>query len=348
MYGNLEVTEIFANSASSMRQAKAHFAETQQRRAFANKNESRLFGNNAAVIPRDVYLEFDNVTKKVMRNDEGDVLLNDLLPLARAIDIGKIEYKYRRASDSGNAITTLSGQTAVTMDKAAYSYDSAIVPVHQDGFGREWRELAGMRSEGFDGLIDDQENSVRAVRRQMVDYILDGSDVMFNGSTWSGLRNDSRVASVDLGSGGLSVDLTSGSLTAQTARDTFKTLRDTLRIDNNVSGQVTFYLSREIMSNMERYYSDNESGYGTILDAIKALNGVAAVKETAKLVGNQVLAMELSSSVIQPLVGMSVSTIPLDRNNPMDAFNFLTWGAMGIQVKTDYANRTGVLYAAEA
>ncbi|MGB2063593.1 MAG: major capsid protein [Marinomonas gallaica] len=348
MYGHNEVNELFANSASSLRQAQAQFAETQQRRAFANNKEQKMFGNAAAVIPRDVYLEFDSVTKKIMRNDEGDTILNDLLGLSRAIDIGKIEYKYRRVSDSGNAVTTLSGQTAITMDKAAYSYDSAIVPVHQDGFGREWRELAGLRSEGFDALIDDQENSVRAVRRQMVDYILDGSGVTFNGITWSGLRNDSRVASVDLGGSGLNVDLTSGAVTAQTVRDTFKSLRDTLRITNNVSGQITFYVSREIMSNLERYYSDNDGGYGTMLDAVLALNGIAAVKESAKLVGNELFAMELSSSVIQPLVGMSVSTIPLDRPNPMDAYNFMTWGAMGIQVKTDYDGRTGVLYASEA
>lgn len=347
MYGHNEIPELFANSASNMRIAQAQFAETQQRRAFA-QNKEKLFGNAAAVIPRDVFLEFDNVTKKVMRNDEGDTILNDLLGLSRPIDIGKIKYEFRRASDSGNAITTLSGQTAITMDKTAYSYDSAIVPVHQDSFGREWREYAGMRSEGFDALIDDQENSVRAVRRQMINYILDGSNVSFDGITWSGLRNDSRVATVDLGAGGLNVDLTSSAVTAQTVRDTFKSLRDTLRITNNVAGQITFYVSREIMSNLERYYSDNDGGFGTMLDAVLALNGIAAVKETAKLIGNELFAMELSSSVIQPLVGMSVSTIQLDRPNPMDAINFMTWGAMGIQVKTDYAGRTGVLYASVA
>lgn len=346
MYGHLDAEKLFAANASSKRQAQAQFKEVQELRIFANQNEQRMFGNAAAVIPRDVYLEFDNVTKKVMRNDEGDTLLNDLLPLARAIDIGKIEYKFRRASDSGNAITTVSGQTPATMDKTAYSYDSAIVPVHQDSFGRQWRELAGMRSEGFDGLIDDQENSVRAVRRQMVDYILDGSTVTFNGIAWTGLRNDSRVASVDLGAGGLNVDLTSSSVTAATVRNTFKSLRDTLRITNNVAGQVTFYVSREILSNLERPYSDADAAFGDVLASIKALSGIADVKETAKLTGNQVLAMELSSSVIQPLVGMAVSTIPLDRRNPMDAYNFLTWGAMGIQVKTDYAGKTGVLYAA--
>lgn len=349
MYGFKEAKELFANSTSSLRNTEKQWAEVQGRREFFNNSERSmaamqgLEANAAATIPRDVYVEFDNVTKEIMRNDEGDVLLNDLLPLARSVDIGKIEYKYRKASDSGNAKTTLSGQTVVTMDKTEYSYDSAIVPVHQDGFGREWRELAGQKSEGFDGLIDDQRNSVKAIRRQMVGYIVNGGGPTFNGASWGGLKSDSRVVSSTL-----SVDLTSTSTTAQQVRDEFKAQRDALRITNNAMGQVTFYISREMMSNLERYYSDNDGGFGTMLDAVKALYAVADVKETAILSGNEMFAMVLDSSIIRPIVGMGVSTVPVQRLNPFDAHNFITWGAMGIQVMNDYDGRSGVLYATTA
>ena len=347
MYGFDEVKGLFANSQSSLANVKKQWGEVQARREFFNNYEkslAKMSGNAAATIPRDVYIEFDNITKEIMRNDEGDVLLNDLLPLARSVDIGKIEYKYRKASDSGNAKTTLSGQTVVTMDKTQYAYDSAIVPVHQDGFGREWRELAGQRSEGFDALFDDQRNSVKATRRQMVDYIFNGNaSIEFNGATWTGLKADSRVVQSSL-----SVDLTSSAVTADNVRKEFRAQRDALRITNNVMGQVTIYVSREIMSNLERYFSDNDAGFGTMLDAVRALNGIAAVKETALLTGNEILAMVLDSSVIRPVVGMAVSTIPVQRANPFDAHNFITWGAMGIQVMQDYEGRSGVLYATTA
>ncbi len=347
MYGFDEVKGLFANSQSSLANGKKQWGEVQSRREFFNNYEkslAKMSGNAAATIPRDVYIEFDNITKEIMRNDEGDVLLNDLIPLARSVDIGKIEYKYRKASDSGNAKTTLSGQTVVTMDKTQYAYDSAIVPVHQDGFGREWRELAGQRSEGFDALFDDQRNSVKATRRQMVDYIFNGNaSIEFNGATWTGLKSDSRVVQSSL-----SVDLTSSAVTADNVRKEFRAQRDALRITNNVMGQVTIYVSREIMSNLERYFSDNDAGFGTMLDAVRALNGIAAVKETALLTGNEILAMVLDSSVIRPVVGMAVSTIPVQRANPFDAHNFITWGAMGIQVMQDYEGRSGVLYATTA
>lgn len=342
--------ELVANAEGvNQRNAQAQWSEVTARRRYFNEMEkmhAQMTGNAAAVIPQDVYREFDNVTKRIMRSDEGDVLLNDLMPLARAINIGKIEYQFRRASDSGNAQTSLSGQTPILMDKAQYSYDKAIIPVHQDGFGRQWRELEGQRSEGFDGLIDDQENSVRAVRRQMVDYVLDGdANIVFNGTTWTGLRNDSRVASVDLGAAGLNIDLTSATAKAADIRRAFQSMRDTLRIDNNAMGGVTFYVSREIMTNLERYYADGDAGFGTLLKALLQLNGIAAIKETAKLSGNEVIGMVLSNEFIRPLVGMGVNTTAIPRVNPFDAHNFITWGAMGIQVITDYDGRTGVLYA---
>ena len=345
---------LYTNSDSNQRNANAQWAEVVARRKYFNANERHIAAmqgyqaNAAAVIPQDVYREFDNQTKALMRNDEGDVLLNDLIPLSRALDIGKIEYKFRKASDSGNAQTTLSGQTPVLMDNTQYAYDSAIIPVHQDGFGREWREMEGQRSEGFDALIDDQANSVRAVRRQMVDYILDGSDVTFNGTSWAGVRSDSRVASIDLGAGGLNIDFTSDTATAADIRDAFKSLRDTLRISNNAMGDITFYVSREIMTNFERYYADGDWAQGTLLKALLELSGVAAIKETAKLTGNQVLGMVLSNEFIQPLVGMSVNVMAIPRTTPFERYNFLTWGAMGLQIKTDFDGRTGVMYAAEA
>lgn len=343
--------ELIANSGTtSARNYNRQWAEVEQRRRFGNAQDealARMAGNAAAIIPRDVFQEMDMQTKTIMRADEGDAILNDLSPLAKGVDIGKIEYKYRQASDSGNAKTTLSGQTVVTMDKTDYKYDSAIIPVHQDGFGREWREYAGQRSEGFDALIDDQANSVRATRRQMVDYILDGTGITFNGVSWDGIRNDSRVARVDLDSDGLNVDFTSASTTGANMRVAFKSMRDTLRITNNAYGDATVYVSREIYTNLERHYNENDVGYGTILEDLLKLAGIGAIKESSKLSGNELFMAMLSSEFIQPLVGMGVNTIAIPRVNPMDAHNFMTWGAMGIQVKNDYAGRTGVLYAAE-
>lgn len=308
-----------------------------------------MVGNAAAVIPQDVYREFDNVTKSIMLADQGDVILNDLMPLARSLDIGKMVHQYRRAADSGAVNTTLSGLEPIPNDQTRYDYDGAVVPVHQSGFYREWRELAGQRSEGFDAMIDDQAGSVRAVRKRMADYILNGDpDVDFKGVRSYGLRNAEGVAKVDLATLNGGFDFTDRTTTGEQNRNAMIALLDTLRIDNNVAQNVTVYISRQIMSNWERYFTDQGAGTqsGTIMAQMAALAGVAAIKSTSVLDGNELIVGVLDSQYIVPLVGQAVSTIMLPRQTPFARHQGIVWSAMGIEIRTDYAGRTGWLYAA--
>lgn len=303
-----------------------------------------MIGNAAALIPQDVYREFDNVTKSIMLSDQGDVLLNDMMPLARSLDIGKIVHQYRRASDSGVVNTSISGLEPIPNDQTRYDYDGAIVPVHQSGFYREWRELAGQRSEGFDGMIDDQAGSVRAVRKAMASYLLDGEDdLSFKGVSSFGLRTSPNVAKVDLTSG---PDNAAKGTTGSAIRDGIISLLSKLRVDNNVDGQVTIYVSREIESNWQRYVEENKPATGTIMQMALALAGVAAIKSTSLLTGNELVMGVLSNDYIVPLVGQATSTVMLPRQTPFARHQGVVWSAMGLEIRTDFSGRTGWLYAA--
>lgn len=325
---------------------KAQFNHMMDMRDAFNVNQlthPMLAANAAAIIPQDVYREFDNTTVRLMRANNL-TLLNDLLPLAKSLPVGKIEHVYRRSSDSGIVISSLSGQVPNELDKAAYDYDSSIKVIHQTGFGREWMEVQGQNSEGFDGLIDDQANAVRKMMETMAGHFYNGvSGVSFKGITPYGIKNSTKVQAVDLDSSGLNVDFTSA--TGAAIRTAWIKLVDALRITNNVTGNITFYISREIMSNLETYYSTNDVGFGTILDALLRLTQVAAIKVDASLSGNEVVGMVLDSQYIRPLVGMSVATVPLARLNPFDNYNFVTWCNVGLEIKNDYTGKKGVLYA---
>ena len=344
--------QFAANSRSGANHRAQAEHVTLQRRTFAEHNAQYtpangvFSGNAAAIIPQDVYREFEDTTKAVMRAPNL-TLLNDLLPLAKSLPVGKIEHVYRKASDSGNVIVDLEGTTPAEIDKAKYSYDSSIKVVHKDGFGRSWMEIEGQSSEGFDGLVDDQANSVRAVQESIAGHIYNGVNVTFKGVTATGIKNSSKVASVDLDASGLNIDFTSASATASDIRAAWISLVDALRITNNVPGDIDWYVSREIMSNFQRYFSTTDVGFGTILQALLQLNGVASIKEDAQLSGNEVVGMVRQAQFIRPLIGMAVATVPLFRANPMDNYNFMTWAQVGLEIKTDYANRTAVLYARE-
>lgn len=333
---------IVANSKG----AQSQWDEVQMRRLAFNKQNDALaaiVGNAAAHIPVDAYRDVDAQTKKIMAGEEGNTVLNDLLPLAKSLPIGKIVAEYRRSSDSGSAVSSISGQRVKLMDKATYDYDGGLVLIHDDSFGREWREVEAMRSEGFDGLMDDQANSVRAVRRAMVNHFVDGvADVKYKGYQALGIK--SLALALDLGAGGLNTDLSSASTSYANIRIAFVSMLKKLHADNFAEGDVTFYVSDAIWYNLLR--EDNAGTEAkTFMAMLLQIPGIAAIKRTVKLTGNQVIAGILSTEYIQPIVGMAVNTTPIIRQSLFDNYNFMTWGATGILVKSDSAGHKGWLYA---
>lgn len=320
-------------------------------RSQVNAHNTQMMGNDAAVLPRDVAQEFDRQQVELMRANNL-TLLTDLMPLARSLAVGKIENIHRRVSDSGQAKRSLTGRTTVEIDKAGYDYDSTIKVMHQDGFGRDWMEMQGQRTESFDALVDDQANSNRTVLDSIAAHIYDGALdengelISYNGTDATGIRTSTKVAAVNLGAAGLNIDFSSGSATPESIRAAWVALVATLRVDNNVGGDICFYISADIETNFQRFYGTDAGDTGkTIMTVLKELAGVDDIKVDRTLSGNEVVGGVLNSMYIRPLVGMAVSTVPLFRANPMDAYNYMTWANIGLEIRTDFTGKTGWMYA---
>jgi hypothetical protein len=344
--------------ANSIRAAQKQWDELQAMRKAYQVNEGiyaaqmKALGmvGNEGIIPRDVYQEFDNVTVTRFRSDDGDTFLNDLIPLSKSVNIGKLVHKYRKASDAGLAQTSMTGQTGVKLDSVNYNYDGSIIPIHDIAFGRNFREFNAQRSEGFDALIDDQRECVATLRVKLADNFLDGHKdkdgnlIVVDGLSWGGIRNDSRVAQVDLGAGGVNFDFTDTTKTYAEIEAAFKQVRDVLYITNNCAKEATYYISREMMSNFERNSSESYSSE-KIINRLSQLMGVAAIKVTNKLTGNELMAFPLQDGLVRPVSGMAINTVALPRSKYNDDYAFVTWGAVGFEVRTDFANRKCALYA---
>jgi len=343
--------KIMGNSKSALAQMK----ERDQVRTNTNIHE-QIFVNaglllpNQGLIPQDVYQEFDNVTVERMRSDDGDTFLNDLLPLTRSVNIGKLVHKFRQASDAGNAQTSMTGQIGVNMDQVEYTYDGSLIPIHDTGFGRNFREFNAQSSEGFDALIDDQRESVATLRAHIADSFLDGSvdkqgnSIVVDGISWDGIRGDSRVAQIQLGAAGVNFDFTDTTKTGAEVRAAFIQVRDVLWIDNNCGQDATYYVSREVMSNFERRYSTSFDSK-TIQEELESMQGVAAIKSTSKLSGNQLMAFPLDANKIRPVSGMGINTVAMPRPVYNSNYNFVVWGAVGWEVRTDFAGNTCASYS---
>lgn len=317
--------------------------------AGANPVMREMFANTG-IIPRDVYQDFDNVTIERFRSDDGDTFINDLLPLSRSVNIGKLTSQYRRASDAGNVQTSMTGQIGALMDQTEFSYDGTIVPIHDAGFFRNWREWEAQRSEGFDALIDDTRETVASIRSAWADTILEGAKdkkgafIDVDGFTWQGMKNDSRVEQIDLGAGGLNFDFTSTANTGDQIKAAFITIRDTLWITNNCGKDITVYVSREIASNFERKFSTQYDAK-IIMQELADLMGIAAIKPSSKLVGNELMGFPLDSSAIRPVVGMGINTVAMPRPVYNSNYEFVTWHAAGFQVVNDFSGQTCTFFA---
>jgi len=328
--------------------AREHFHRVEESHASLM---GELMGNAASILPRDAWLDLDGITRRVMRNDEGQVYMADLMPLAKAVNIGKLVHMTRVSSDAGSVVRSMSGQVPVTMDKVTYDYRGVPVPIFQAAYGREWREWNTLQSENFDALSDDQEAHTAKIRRDMAQYVLDGdSTIVFQGYTGTGIRTSSLSKVLNLGSagGGANIDLTATGTTSD-AIDTFFTQTMGAMLDANlITGKVNLYVSPEIGRNLDRSYSGS-SGFkgGTLLSYLLTNRRINKIAVTYELSGNAFFGFVPNSDYIRPLVGMAVNTTAMTRLNPTDNYQFLVMGAMGLEIRADFSGKSGVFYTTD-
>jgi len=123
-------------------------------------------------------------------------------------------------------------------------------------------------------------------------------------------------------------------------------LRDVLRLDNKCGKDAVYYVSEEIATNFERRFSTQYDSL--IIDQELAnLRGVAQIKSTNKLSGNELMAFPLDQDSVRPVVGMGINTVAMPRPHYNSDYMFAVWGAVGFQVKTDYFGNTCAMYATD-
>jgi len=303
--------------------------------------------NAASVLPRDAWLDLDGITRRIMRSDEGQAYMADLMPLAKAVHIGKLVHLTRVSSDAGSVTRSMSGQVPVSLDKVTYDYRGTPVPIFSTAYGREWREWNTLQSENFDALSDDQEAHTAKIRRDQALYVLDGDkDISVKGYKAYGIRNHPLAKTINLGSGagGANINLTTA---GSDDIDNFITQTLGAMLDANlITGKVNLYVSPEIGRNLDKSYSGS-TGFkgGTLLSYLLTNRRISKIVVSHELKGNEFFGFVPSAEYIRPLVGMAVNTTAKARQNPTDNYQFLMMGAMGLEIRADFAGKTGVFYS---
>lgn len=313
-----------------------------------NNFEKAMFGNQAGLIPDDAWREVDEVTRRVDRTDEGSVYMDDLMSVARGVDIGKTAHVYRTSSDLNNRVNvTLNGQTPTLMDKVEYTFNGHPIPIFDTGYGLNWREFRAMQSEGFDGLADDQEAGLARVDRGAALYFLNGdASINAGGYVGYGIKNHPETNIMDLDASGFNIDLTSFTTTSDQIEDFFVRDFQGVLIANLVRSPCNVYVSPEIWTRLSRSYSGS-SGFkgGSLRDFLMTQPFINDVKMTYELTGNEFMSFPVEAKYIRPLVGMATTTIAIPRTIMTDDYNFKVMKAVGLEIRADANSRSGVIYA---
>lgn len=307
---------------------------------------------NSGQKPLDLFREWDNQTIAQFRLDEGDNILNRLMPLSRSINIGRTILEGARASDAGNFTQSMSGEEGSQYDNVDYDLNQTIVPIGQNGYKRNWRENQQLSLEDFNDAANQQREAVRTHRQGVIGTFMDGHKnkdgqfIVEKGSQWQGVRADSRVDQVDLGAGGLNVDLTSSATTGTAIFNAFLEMARIRAVDNKVAAGAIYFVSPTIFFNIMRDFATEFNGK-SMKNKILEIEGILGIEMTSVLVGNQVLSIPFQTTYIQPVVGMGVSTIARSRPEWNSPFAFEVISAIGWNVKTDFETTNRALqYAA--
>jgi hypothetical protein len=345
LVGNSRPHTAWWNEVSAVRE---HFHQTEEAHALL-MNQALGLSNAAAVLPRDAWLDLDGITRRVMRNDEGQVYMADLMPLAKPVNIGKLVHLTRVSGDAGQVVRSMSGQVPVGLDKVTYDYRGVPVPIFSSAYGREWREWNTLQSENFDALADDQEAITAKLRRNMAQYALDGdSSIVFQGYTGYGIRTNPLSKAIELGAGGANIDLDAAGTTSDAIDGFFTRTLGTVLDDNLIASKVNIYVSPQIGRNLDRSYSGS-AGFkmGTLRDYLLTNRRIGKIEVTFELTGNQFFGFVPNADYIRPLIGMAVNTTAMTRLNPTDNYQFLVMGAMGLEIRADANGKSGVFYSTD-
>lgn len=336
---------IYFNQKQANSIMKQQFAATNAHRSHPDHQFPAYF-MNAGLKPQDLYQEFDEQVTRVFRLDDGEAILQRLMPLATSVSLGRTVLANARSSEMGGFQTTMHGED-VLYDNVTYDTDKALIPLHQNGFKRNFREGKQFGLEGFQDLVIMQEEGARTHRIGLIDYMLDGTSLTIDGVSWGGFRGDSRVDQVDLSTGTYAFDFTDKTQTGEDVVTAFTALAERRFVDNKVNAPCTWFVSNEVYWNFTRDYSDAK-GDNTIKQRVLGIPTVAEVVPSSKLSGNEILSMPLNAEYVRPVVGQAVSTVAMPQTkgyrSPMA---FEIYSAVGIQVKTDFNSQgKAVQYAA--
>lgn len=288
---------------------------------------------NALPLPRDVWGEWDRDGIAVQRKTMA--VFNDLAAsVSTPMPIGKLMHHYQRISDSGQSFISLDGVFEGKTDQQTFEYVGTPIPIISSPFSYGWRQVAAAQTEGVSLDSGGRDNANDKVTQRAELIALDGNtQIVVDGNPLYGLRTHPDRATRTTG-----VALASAT-GAQWAAEVAATLK--LLEDQEFVAPVTLYVNFADWRYAER--TEYTAGYPLkIAEHIRNLAGVGSVVPARDVLASQIIAVNKDRRTVQVLSAMPMTTLPKFRANVHDPYDFVTWMAAAVEIKSDANGNCGV------
>lgn len=269
---------------------------------------------------------------KARLNGVADLISRGLtMKLNNALGVTRVEWE--TDTDLTPAALSMSGIQRTQDDRVEFSLTGMPVPIIHKDWTLNIRHLEASRKTGQPLDVTMAQKAARVVSEKIEDMLWNGSTSLGTNNTIYGYttaqyRNTGSVTATWVTATG-----------AQILADVLAMLQKAR--DDHMYGPYILYVPIAVMTNLGNDFKTNSDR--SILERIKAVEGIEDVKATASLTGTNIILAQLTSDVVQMIDGIQPTMVQWDSNGGM-VTNFKIIAIMLPRFRNDSEQQSGIVH----
>lgn len=242
--------------------------------------------------------------------------------------------EYEDISDMGQADINMDGVTEANSERQEFSLKHLPLPIMHKRFSIGVRTLNASRERGTPLDTTQAQTAARKVAQTQEYCLFNGyNNFTFGGGVLYGYLDTPTRHTVDMAKDWLSCN---GEEIVADVLAMVQTAQDNLHY-----GPFIVYISSNYQEHLGKDYKALSAD--TILDRIKKVDGVQAVRFVPLMEDNQVLLVEMSIETVRAVTGLPLQTLEWDTEGGM-MFHFRVMTIDVIQIRADQYGNSGIVH----
>ncbi len=287
------------------------------------------------VLRKEEWIQFDEALIQIAR--QRLVGVGDLLSAGLRFDIanalGTTRLEWERISDMEPAELSMSGVKEGEVDRVTFDLQSIPLPIIHKDFNINIRALEASRKLGQPLDTTQVQLSTRLVTEKVEDILFNGATIASTNGTIFGYLN-----APDRSTGALTKDWTTA--TGEEILANVISMTDGLRADN-MYGPYAMYIPQTYWGTLQDDFKANSDR--STIERLMALSDISFIHASSNITGNNVIMVQLTSDVVQEVVGMEPTVLEWEGHGGMVSY-FKVMAIMVPRIRSDLAAQSGVAH----